>query len=322
MDSIQARTGGGADAGEVVAHAHVEDRVVAARGRRAGPSRFSSRAMSTSMEPGHVLAQALRRAAAPGSIRRCSRRWWRRCRAAGCVRRSLTWTVFSSRMRLPASQASTMFCAIWSCGPAAGPTGLAARRPWKQTEVSRSGEPCQNLRAGRSKTFASPLELAEHPAQQAGERRGDRAPPSQPKGPVRLAVSVPAPSGTAAPSAPISSTSSASSPALRGVAGVRDEQRGLVVGDRPVPPVGPVAVARVGVDRGSPGPGQGDGLVLHLDAEGARKRARKSAPPKLVLPAAGSGAPPRGRRRPRRWGCAGWSRSPRSPWPSPRGLRG
>src|SRR5688572_6838630 len=73
----------------------------------------------------------------------------------GIVRRSLIWTVFSSRMRLPASQDSTTFCAIWSCGPAAGPSGLAAPWPWKTTDVSRSGAPFQNLRAGRSKIFCS-----------------------------------------------------------------------------------------------------------------------------------------------------------------------
>jgi hypothetical protein len=48
-----------------------------------------------------------------------------------------------------------MFCAIWSWGPAAGPTGLEARCPWKRTEVSRSAAPCQNFRAGRSKIFCS-----------------------------------------------------------------------------------------------------------------------------------------------------------------------
>src|SRR5262245_61131010 len=73
----------------------------------------------------------------------------------GMVRRSLIWTVFSSRMRDPASQERTMFCAIWSCGPAAGPTGFDARRPWNVTDVSRSAEPFQNFRAGRSKIFSS-----------------------------------------------------------------------------------------------------------------------------------------------------------------------
>src|SRR5258708_28965418 len=74
----------------------------------------------------------------------------------GMVKRSLIWTVLSSRMRLPASQERTMFWAICPWGPAAGPTGLAARCPWRRTEVSRSGEPCQNFRAGRSKTLPSP----------------------------------------------------------------------------------------------------------------------------------------------------------------------
>src|SRR5262245_6374345 len=73
----------------------------------------------------------------------------------GMVSRSFTWTVFSSRIRLPASHDRTTFWAIWSWGPAAGPTGLAARRPWNSTEVSRAGSPCQNLRRGRSKTFPS-----------------------------------------------------------------------------------------------------------------------------------------------------------------------
>src|SRR6186997_1611741 len=69
----------------------------------------------------------------------------------GICSRSLIWIVFSSRMRLPASHDSTMFCAIWSWGP----TGLLAFAPWNRTEVSSSGEPCQNLRAGKSNTFAS-----------------------------------------------------------------------------------------------------------------------------------------------------------------------
>ena len=34
-------------------------------------------------------------------------------------------TVFSSKVRAPASQASTMFWASWVWGPAAGPTGVA-----------------------------------------------------------------------------------------------------------------------------------------------------------------------------------------------------
>jgi hypothetical protein len=78
----------------------------------------------------------------------------------GIVSRSLIWTVFSSRIRLPAIQARTMFWAIWSCGPAAGPTGFEAGWPWNRTERSRSADPFQNLRAGRSKTFASPRDSA------------------------------------------------------------------------------------------------------------------------------------------------------------------
>jgi hypothetical protein len=42
---------------------------------------------------------------------------------------SSAWIVLSSTMRAPPSQARTMFWASWVCGPAAGPSGLAASRP-------------------------------------------------------------------------------------------------------------------------------------------------------------------------------------------------
>ena len=52
---------------------------------------------------------------------------------------SLTWTVLHSITRPPASQESAMFCAIWVCGPAAGPNGVEARRWPKATDRSRPG---------------------------------------------------------------------------------------------------------------------------------------------------------------------------------------
>ena len=55
----------------------------------------------------------------------------------GMCRSSMIWTVFSSMNRPPHSQASTMFCASWVCGPAAGPNGVAARAPWRLSERSR-----------------------------------------------------------------------------------------------------------------------------------------------------------------------------------------
>src|SRR5690349_2339243 len=58
-------------------------------------------------------------------------------------------------MRAPPSQESTIFCASWSWGPAAGPRGVNARRPFEITAVSRPGSPRKNLLAGRSKILAS-----------------------------------------------------------------------------------------------------------------------------------------------------------------------
>ena len=52
---------------------------------------------------------------------------------------SFTCTVLHSITRPPASQESAMFCAIWVCGPAAGPNGVEARRSRKATEKSRPG---------------------------------------------------------------------------------------------------------------------------------------------------------------------------------------
>ena len=57
--------------------------------------------------------------------------------AARTASPSSTCTVFSSIVRAPASQAVTMFCASWVCGPAAGPTGVA--RVWPQ--ASRTVRP-------------------------------------------------------------------------------------------------------------------------------------------------------------------------------------
>ena len=45
-----------------------------------------------------------------------------------------------------------MFCAIWVCGPAAGPNGVEARRSRKATERSRPGWASTNRCAGRSNT--------------------------------------------------------------------------------------------------------------------------------------------------------------------------
>ena len=45
-----------------------------------------------------------------------------------------------------------MFCAIWVCGPAAGPNGVAARRWWTAIERSRPGWALTKRCAGRSKT--------------------------------------------------------------------------------------------------------------------------------------------------------------------------
>src|SRR5687768_7910979 len=140
----------------------------------------------------------------------------------GMVSRSLIWTVFSSRMRLPASQASRTFWAIWSSGPAAGPTGLEAARPWKRTDRSRSGEPRQNFRAGRSNILASPRDSAKTRRRRLGNGAGissakapsvDRRRVVQPYG-AHHVVHV-----------------HDLAPALRRVARVGDEQRGLVVGD-------------------------------------------------------------------------------------------
>ena len=60
---------------------------------------------------------------------------------------SRTCTVFSSITRAPASHARTMFCASCVCGPAEGPSGAAARRPWISTGVFGK----TNARSGRSK---------------------------------------------------------------------------------------------------------------------------------------------------------------------------
>ena len=43
---------------------------------------------------------------------------------------SMIWTVLSSMIRQPLSQARAMFWAICVCGPAAGPSGDEAAKPW------------------------------------------------------------------------------------------------------------------------------------------------------------------------------------------------
>ena len=43
------------------------------------------------------------------------------------------------KLRPPANQPSAMFCASWVWGPAAGPTGVARRRPASSSVRSRSG---------------------------------------------------------------------------------------------------------------------------------------------------------------------------------------
>ena len=113
------------------------------------------------------------RAAAPGSTRRCSPRSPCRCRAAGSSRRSLTWTVFSSMKRPPASQESRTFWAICPWGPAAGPTGLAARWPCTTTDVSRSSEPAPEAACRQVEDLPLVLPLPEHPPQQVREGRRD-----------------------------------------------------------------------------------------------------------------------------------------------------
>ena len=115
----------------------------------------------------------------------------------GSTSRSLIWTVLSSRIRLPASQDRTMFCAIWSCGPAAGPSG-----DWRRggrgsgTEVSRSAAPCPELPRRQVEDLLLPLVLAQHPPQQRAEGRADQLR----HGPGRTAFSARARSGTGAPS--------------------------------------------------------------------------------------------------------------------------
>src|SRR5581483_4456886 len=58
-------------------------------------------------------------------------------------------------MRDPPSQDRTIFCASCPCGPAAGPSGVAARSPWKDTERSSPGISRKNLLFGKSKILPS-----------------------------------------------------------------------------------------------------------------------------------------------------------------------
>src|SRR3989304_3846301 len=55
-------------------------------------------------------------------------------------------TVFSSKVLAPPSQPRTMFCAIWVCGPAAGPIGGGAGRRPPLTNKTEAGA----TRGGRS----------------------------------------------------------------------------------------------------------------------------------------------------------------------------
>ena len=62
----------------------------------------------------------------------------------------MIWTVLSSMSREPPNQDSTMFWAIWLCGPAAGPTGVAAGRPRKSIDMSGPFDTLKNRAVGRS----------------------------------------------------------------------------------------------------------------------------------------------------------------------------
>ena len=206
----------------------------AASGCRRGRSRRSCR-RCVSVRRGPPAEQALRaracrrassprrtragspRAAAPGSTRRCSRRWWRRCRAAGWSRRSLICTVFSSRMRLPASQDSTMFCAIWSWARPRGRAGRRAR-PWKET-AGRGRRAAPELARGQVEDLPS-RSCSRNMRRRSSERRRSAPPSVHRRGVVQRTERT------------ISSTSSVSRPRSAASA-VGDEQRRLVVGDRP-----------------------------------------------------------------------------------------
>ena len=59
-------------------------------------------------------------------------------------------------MRPPASHDSTMFCAIWVCGPAAGPNGVAARRHAPARQVERGARKKARYGQVESGLFSAP----------------------------------------------------------------------------------------------------------------------------------------------------------------------
>src|SRR5579885_3024926 len=92
------------------------------------PSTFSSRKISTSIE---ALAYSRSDCA---SFSSCDHSILKPIVVISMQGRLITsssriWTVFSSIIREPPSQASATFCASWSCGPAAGPKGVPAGKP-------------------------------------------------------------------------------------------------------------------------------------------------------------------------------------------------
>ena len=172
IDAIQDRTAGERIAGEVVAHAQVEDVLVA--GGVVRPAEQALRPRHVDQHRAlHVLARGSPRGAAPGSTPRCSPRSPCRCRAAGSSGGRSTCTVFSSMKRPPASHDSRTFWAICPWGPAAGPTGLAARWPWTTTESVEVVRPAPEAPRRQVEDLLLALRLPQHPPQQVREGRRD-----------------------------------------------------------------------------------------------------------------------------------------------------
>jgi len=150
MVAIHAYTWG-SDAGEVIAHAHVEDRGVPwsrpPRGPAGSPRQdvhqhrpftYSRRLCSSRSSWLHSTFVAHDRHVDAG---------------AGMVSRSLTCTVLSSGSGCRPAMRSAMFCAAGRAVPR-GPHGLAARAAVEAHASCRARVSVgQNLRAGRSKTF-------------------------------------------------------------------------------------------------------------------------------------------------------------------------
>src|SRR5262249_23668601 len=98
-------------------------------------------------------------------------------------------TVFSSITRDPPRKESTMFWASCDWGPAAGPSGVDAAWPWKETERSREGSPRKNFSTPRSKMLRSRSSSRNIRVTRRPKGRGEE------RGQVRTILAVEAPLG-------------------------------------------------------------------------------------------------------------------------------